>query len=203
MTDLPKYIARDGYRFEVWAKSDGRLYMRQSPTPRWGRNYATPVTREEVLSSETWEAYKARRDAAKKTKAGTCQICGRPILFAQGVIAHHGYERPLTGFQTDSCAGARYVPFEVSRDRLGEYIGILKDLLEKRRARLPELLAPDYSEGLYVRDKREGTRYLNRGDKDFAAALQNLIAQTRAEIAALPDEIERQQGRFDAWKPQI
>lgn len=54
--------------------------------------------------------------------AKTCQICGRPIHAATGFIAHHGYTRPGHGWQTDSCDGAREMPFEVSRDALGRHI---------------------------------------------------------------------------------
>lgn len=48
----------------------------------------------------------------------TCQICGRGILANTGVIAHHGYQRPGDGYQTKSCMGARYLPYEVSCDRI-------------------------------------------------------------------------------------
>lgn len=57
---------------------------------------------------------------------GTCQVCARPIGFKAGVIAHHGYERPGQGWQTASCFGARALPFEQSRDRLGEWIELCK-----------------------------------------------------------------------------
>ena len=48
----------------------------------------------------------------------TCQICGRVIKANTGVIAHHGYERPGGGWQTSSCMGARYKPYEESCDRI-------------------------------------------------------------------------------------
>lgn len=48
----------------------------------------------------------------------TCQICGRPILANTGLIAHHGYQRPGDGYQTKSCMGAKYLPYEVSCNRI-------------------------------------------------------------------------------------
>ncbi len=48
----------------------------------------------------------------------TCQICGRAIKSAKGLIAHHGYQRPGGGWQTGSCYGARHLPYEVSCDLL-------------------------------------------------------------------------------------
>lgn len=49
-------------------------------------------------------------------KTTTCQICGRAIKAKHGIIAHHGYTRPGSGWQTASCYGARHLPYEVSRD---------------------------------------------------------------------------------------
>ena len=66
-----------------------------------------------------------------------CQCCGRAILANLGSIAHHGYERPGHGWQTNSCMGAKRLPFEVDRAALGEMIGFLRDRLarnEKHRA---------------------------------------------------------------------
>lgn len=79
---------------------------------------------------------KAERKAARAAKAeakvaavaaalaegtmGECQICARRIGTTVGVIAHHGYERPGDGYQTPSCAGARYPSYAESCDRLRE-----------------------------------------------------------------------------------
>jgi len=51
-----------------------------------------------------------------------CQICGRAILANTGVIAHHGYKRPGDGWQTSSCFGARYRPYEIACDALPDAI---------------------------------------------------------------------------------
>jgi hypothetical protein len=48
----------------------------------------------------------------------TCQVCGRAIKANTGLIAHHGYERPGQGWQTRSCFGARFRPYEVASDAL-------------------------------------------------------------------------------------
>lgn len=92
-----------------------------------------------VLDGMNWkerQAYREKRKgeiaaekAAKAATAKTCQCCARPIFAETGTIAHHGYERPGYGYQTASCMGAKYLPFEVSRDRLGDLIGMLKDRL--------------------------------------------------------------------------
>lgn len=63
----------------------------------------------------------------------TCQICARIIKSATGIIAHHGYKRPGGGWQTGSCAGARYLPYEVSCDRLPPTILAIKDFIQRRK----------------------------------------------------------------------
>lgn len=62
-----------------------------------------------------------------------CQICGREIKAAKGVIAHHGYQRPGGGWQTASCAGARYLPYEISSDRLPVIIAKVSEYLDRMR----------------------------------------------------------------------
>lgn len=66
-----------------------------------------------------------------------CQICERAIKANTGKIAHHGYTRPGTGWQTASCMGARHLPYEVSCDviplaidQIGSWIATLEKRLE-------------------------------------------------------------------------
>lgn len=60
--------------------------------------------------------------AEREAEAMHCQCCGRLIMANTGRIAHHGYERPDSGWQTASCMGALYEPFEQGRERLGAMI---------------------------------------------------------------------------------
>jgi hypothetical protein len=69
---------------------------------------------------------KSAKQIADEADQMTCQCCGRGIFAATGLIAHHGYERPGHGWQTASCFGARHLPWEVSRDALGDLIRKLK-----------------------------------------------------------------------------
>jgi hypothetical protein len=56
----------------------------------------------------------------------TCQICGRAIKASKGTIAHHGYQRPGHGWQTASCFGAKWRPYEVASDALPPAIASLE-----------------------------------------------------------------------------
>lgn len=70
----------------------------------------------------------------------TCQVCGREIKANTGLIAHHGYKRSW-GWQTPSCEGARYVPYEVSCERLREVAGMVKRFITSEEEGLAAFLA--------------------------------------------------------------
>ena len=71
----------------------------------------------------------------------TCQCCWRLIMAKNGVIAHHGYQRPSEGWQTSSCYGARHLPFEASRDTLGLLITTLENRLLREEQHLVDTMA--------------------------------------------------------------
>lgn len=73
-------------------------------------------------------------------KITTCQICGRPIKAKNGLIAHHGYKRPGDGWQTASCAGARFLPYEISCDRLPPTIEAIKRHIDTVEAKLNDFI---------------------------------------------------------------
>jgi hypothetical protein len=71
----------------------------------------------------------------------TCQICGRQIKANTGLIAHHGYQRPGQGWQTASCFGARWRPYEVACDALPPAITSISDYIAMREKAFAELIA--------------------------------------------------------------
>lgn len=108
------------------------------------------------LTPEETAANAAKR-AARAKATMTCQCCGRAILANKGLIAHHGYERPGTGWQTSSCMGARYLPFQVNRDRLGDMIEVIKSMIadgEKHLAKVQaEKIGPLFTYRVYDRNR--------------------------------------------------
>jgi hypothetical protein len=79
-----------------------------------------------------------------------CQICARAIKTVRGwrsgelddLISHHGYRRPhQQGWQTASCFGARYRPYEVACDALPEAIKSCEAYLARREEWLRDWLA--------------------------------------------------------------
>jgi hypothetical protein len=90
----------------------------------------------EVNKSKKPLSKSAMEKDEREKKAKTCQICGGKYLAEKGLIAHHGYHRPGYGYQTSSCYGARYLPFQESRDRLGEWIERLESMLADAKEEL-------------------------------------------------------------------
>jgi len=82
---------------------------------------------------------------------GTCQICGRAVRTPNGRIAEHGYRRMDWGFNVNSCHGSRELPFEVSREALGEWIETVRERIEALRNATPETR----------RERHEVSRQLN------------------------------------------
>lgn len=71
----------------------------------------------------------------------TCQICGRGIKSKNGKIALHGYKRPGQDWQTASCFGARYRPYEVACDALPVAIDATTRYRDDQAKALRDMLA--------------------------------------------------------------
>ena len=70
-----------------------------------------------------------------------CQICGREIKINHfGKICHHGYQRTGQGWQTASCLGALYLPYEKSCERLKEVIESTRILFTQEQKYLNDFL---------------------------------------------------------------
>ena len=52
--------------------------------------------------------------ATKTRYIGTCAMCWQKVRCPNGVLAHHGYERPGWGYIHGSCPGTGHYPWEVN-----------------------------------------------------------------------------------------
>lgn len=151
-------------------KPDIGQYTRESQLEELRRaindRYAT------AQSNAAYYAYQAAkqalRDANPNSVALTCQICGRLHLptLGEGMIAHHGYERPGLGWQTASCEGAWQLPFEVGCDALQRHLKAIDRNIkqaERRAADLRAALAGDT-------DKRAALAFRRSHDRVVSAA---------------------------------
>lgn len=223
-----------GYSTRTERTKTGKFAARVM-TGAYGRGYTIHLTEEFSTAGEAYEAattwqkeQAARNKAAKeeKNKAQmTCQCCGRKHLANTGKIAHHGYQRPGGGWQTASCAGARQLPFEVSREWLGKIINDMRSqkaaMIDSRAAVEAEtngftIVATDYSQPRNVRNGKRPTIYIKVTRDTFEAvkeanskALQNTtfdeakateLRVSASNIKNIGDFINDCQTRYDGWK---
>jgi len=154
----------------------------------------------------------------------TCQCCGRKILAKKGRIANHGYQRPGTGWQTASCAGAQQLPFEVARDTLGWLIDSMKRrreyMLETRHAVFNETAPVVFTYFEYGKNgkREEKTLRFTRdsfkatidassyrmgyygNDAQFNAFKARDLRNRDAEIRRTEEWVAEMQARFDGWQ---
>lgn len=139
------------------------------------RGYIEKTYREQRRKNYSIEQRKLKADDTNARMH--CQCCARPILAKGGLIAHHGYERPGTGWQTSSCPGARKDPWEVSRDALGRMIEGLKNSTEAMRKARDEVrteLAPvTHCYIVYGRDCSRTTKTLTFTRETFDEVIRN------------------------------
>jgi hypothetical protein len=186
-----------------------------------------PINKPDKAPSKTAITKQERDDVAM-----TCQVCGGKYLASRGKIAHHGYQRPGFSVQTPSCFGALFPPFEVSRDRLGDWINSLKSQLDSAKINLkfvsesPELTlnaligsgrnvehdslkvtAQNFDE---MKKKLQSKKMNAYGDpiptkfsaKSFDDLRKNLVSTAKNRIDGLYREIENSERRYDKWNPQ-
>jgi hypothetical protein len=152
------------------------------------------------------------------TIKGTCQVCGRRIGAKIGTVAHHGYRRPGYGWQTDSCAGAQYVPYEQSCERLAEVVKDVEGYIAATQKLLTELLiSPPETISMWVKfgsygagkqetyDKPEGFGEVSyKGSTrphTYADLYSTKLYGYKRDIAGSEETLARMKKRVQEWTP--
>jgi hypothetical protein len=202
-------VTYQGRHWKVRQVKDGKVHIRPFRRAQWEAGWANV----DPAELSPWVQPEAKPEA--KT---TCQCCGRQIeANIGGKIAHHGYRRPQagSGWQTASCVGARYAPFQVSRDRLGWLIDeVIKVDIQATTDRRKALSVPDVKvPGPGVRRPKDDPLYGNRyapqttypligsDHPRYSDFLADAIEATKITLKGLEQELEDQQKRYDSWKP--
>lgn len=130
---------------------------------------------------------------------GTCSCCFRNIAVLQttGVMAHHGYKRPMTGFQSASCPGIRFKPLEQSTQGLEWLIGYCKEQLVEREDRLRA--APEVSELRWRAVSRQEPRIITSYDEAWPQALAKHIQSCELEVTQMRRTIEHLETNLSTW----
>ncbi len=184
-----------------------------------------PAEYERLMAVRAENARK-RAEAKASMVTGTCQICGRTIGAETGKIAHHGYKRPGEGWQTPSCMGARFLPYEQSRERIPVVVDMAKSALVSQESGLATLLALpaefrillDYSGRPLVEPKvvakpeyftcvtqlDEATSYgwhMKYRIGTYEQILSERISRAAKGIRDTKETITYLERRYDAWVP--
>lgn len=171
-------------------------------------------------------APKTAEQIAKEARQMTCQCCGRAHLANTGLLAHHGYTHPGFGWQTASCIGARQLPFEVARDRLGqhiinmteqkgrmianrdgielettgfdvEYTGNEKDNKGRRKSVRVEVTRETWDA---VKSEHDSMFSRHGRNPSFNEMKERELNSCNRQIKSIGEYIEFQQARYDGWK---
>ncbi|MEK6884257.1 MAG: hypothetical protein AABY22_31795 [Nanoarchaeota archaeon] len=122
-----------------------------------------------------------------------CQICGREIKAKSGIIAHHGYKKPEQGWQTDSCMGARQLPYEKSRDIIPLAIVKIDLFIGLTRGKIKQI----ESENLPIPFIK---RMINLDNPMYKQRQKEHIEGLKSQIAMAQRDRERLQKIYDNWK---
>lgn len=153
------------------------------------------------------------------TTKTTCQICARNIKANTGVIAHHGYQRPGTGWQTSSCDGAKHLPYEQSRDLIPVVIKRYEQYRKNNEEREKDLLANPpatitrFARYSYGTDQvvarpadfsveaalAQSTCDPSRDDQVYNSEYRDAVETARRNQRDIKAAIEQLQARYEAW----
>jgi hypothetical protein len=115
-------------------------------------------------------------------------------------MAHHGYERPGTGWQTASCPGIRFRPLEVSSEGLVWLISRLKD----QRSLLNESIddAP-LKQTLSVRDAGQGFVEITRQSPRWTRVYRHYVAELETQVRMINADLPTLETRLRNWAPEV
>lgn len=129
----------------------------------------------------------------------TCPCCFRPIAVLGTTMAHHGYRRPGTGWQTASCPGVRFKPLEMSSEGLEWLISILRSQLETARAAYRDRANKTCLPVLKMHKLVEVTT----GSPEWAREFRQFVAALEYEIGGLERELPMLDTRLRDWSPEV
>ena len=157
-------------------------------------------------------AKKAADAASRVGRDGECQICQRRhILDSRRNLVLHGYQRPGHGYIVGDCFGVGYPPWEVSSDRLAEWIDLLKTRsaqAAQEATRTAKLTTIDVNRGSdrnprYVTlTKGDPPGYDGRGSFTFEGEIEKRVRDLKQQSEWLADTAKRETQRLKTWKPK-
>lgn len=160
------------------------------------------------------------RDTARPG-ARECQVCAREVMARNGLIAHHGFERPGDGEGIrHTCWGSRQRAYADSNDALPGAIASIGNMIAERlhyrdnvkhgAVALPSVFAwnPLYGTSDMLDDKYKMIEPHERDEmnfnyRDYPTRQAQVLREVDRRIAELERTREEFQKRLDAWFPGI
>lgn len=139
------------------------------------------------------------KSIAPSTVVKTCPCCFRQIAVQRGTMAHHGYQRPGSGFQTKSCDGVRFPPLESSNAGLLWITSVVRQMLQDTENAYS---GRDQKTSVMVRlgahKFEEVVKGSPRWDRAFRRWVDSLVSQKQA----LADDLGKLEKMLEVWKPE-
>lgn len=150
----------------------------------------------------------------------TCQICERGIKATTGVIAHHGYQRPWKeGWQSGSCFGARWRPYEVASDALPPAIARIKAFIVSQKNHYKTFTTtPPEKLTIFSHSRTRPNKEVNRPEgftfeenesehkrrpyESYEYEHHSVAYGIRKSIENAKEDLTRLEKRLADWKPQ-
>ncbi len=197
--------------YDRWAERCA-VWGLPSPLPRYG-----DIWIEDGIIREMYECDKEDCRNGKVRRMMSCQVCGRNIKASKGLIAHHGYRRPYDGWQTASCQGARYVPYEESCERLKEIAVVVQDFISLQEESLTDFLSnppenltvlerkSSYSKGverIYGRpsDFQQDNKFRSQMPRTYENVYSCRVSSIEEKIKMAKADLEEMKERIVRWK---
>jgi uncharacterized protein (DUF342 family) len=113
-------------------------------------------------------------------------------------MSHHGFTRPGTGYQTQSCSGVNFKNLEVSLDGLNARIKVTEQEKENLELRLKQL-----PNAITLNIRKIGSRdiiSIGKEDPNWEKALKTNKINLESEIKAITDELKHLNQVLSKWK---
>lgn len=127
----------------------------------------------------------------------TCACCFRAQAVSRGGtgMAHHGYTRPGLGYQTSSCMGVSYPPYEVSNKGTIAIRQVMENLIQNANRDIATI-----REGKKPLVSPTTRKTVEPGDPSFQYVQSALVNRVEYEIKTINREIDALTDKINGWK---
>lgn len=141
---------------------------------------------------------KSTSEIIKEQDKRTCPCCFGRFSLHNGKMVHHGFQRPGGGYQTESCFGFGYEPFERSNLGTLKIVEYLENILKEK-----ELILPRMKEDKVILLLNEKTRKffeVKLGDENFEKENNRRILEVERDIKVLKKDITFYNEKLKNWQ---